>query len=179
MVVTSSIHRWFILFLWIGLWVKLQTLRENPLSVLRYNPATFMVEPVIRPNRVRDWFMVQPCGFKNIGYLLLLIQPCVLHQIQNGGQQRIPHFLPKCWSLQSELEFEPRYPLFGGWRATFIIGYRVPLEDYLFEAPDGRRYLNFTFGCPLVETIVDKLTIKVGFYQYLSFIQPLLLAITR
>ncbi|KAF3536439.1 hypothetical protein F2Q69_00024192 [Brassica cretica] len=60
-----------------------------------------------------------------------------------------------------ELEFEPRYPLFGGWRATFIIGYRVPLEDYLFEAPDGRRYLNFTFGCPLVETIVNKLTIKV------------------
>ncbi|KAJ0238037.1 Dolichyl-diphosphooligosaccharide--protein glycosyltransferase subunit 1B [Hirschfeldia incana] len=62
---------------------------------------------------------------------------------------------------KSELEFEPRYPLFGGWRATFIIGYRVPLEDYLFEAPDGRRYLNFTFGCPLVETIVNKLTIKV------------------
>jgi len=64
--------------------------------------------------------------------------------------------------LQSELEFEPRYPLFGGWSATFIIGYRVPLEDYLFEASDGRRYLNFTFGCPLVETIVNKLTIKVG-----------------
>ncbi|CAH8324509.1 unnamed protein product [Eruca vesicaria subsp. sativa] len=62
---------------------------------------------------------------------------------------------------KSELEFEPRYPLFGGWRATFIIGYRVPLEDYLFEAPDGRRYLNFTFGCPLVETIVNKLTLKV------------------
>jgi oligosaccharyltransferase complex subunit alpha (ribophorin I) len=63
---------------------------------------------------------------------------------------------------KSELEFEPRYPLFGGWSATFIIGYRVPLEDYLFEASDGRRYLNFTFGCPLVETIVNKLTIKVG-----------------
>ncbi|KAG2261672.1 hypothetical protein Bca4012_013622 [Brassica carinata] len=62
---------------------------------------------------------------------------------------------------KSELEFEPRYPLFGGWKATFVIGYRVPLEDYLFEAPDGRRYLNFTFGCPLVETIVNKLTLKV------------------
>ncbi|KAL0692782.1 hypothetical protein Bca4012_059962 [Brassica carinata] len=70
---------------------------------------------------------------------------------------------------KSELEFEPRYPLFGGWRATFIIGYRVPLEDYLFEAPDGRRYLNFTFGCPLVETIVNKLTIKVK-YSYLDIV---------
>ena len=64
--------------------------------------------------------------------------------------------------LQSELEFEPRYPLFGGWKATFVIGYGLPLQDFLFESPDGRRYLNFTFGCPLAETVVDKLTLKVG-----------------
>ncbi|GMY08770.1 dolichyl-diphosphooligosaccharide--protein glycosyltransferase subunit 1B [Fagus crenata] len=62
---------------------------------------------------------------------------------------------------KSELEIEPRYPLFGGWKATFVIGYGLPLEDFLFESPDGRRYLNFSFGCPLVETVVDKLTIKV------------------
>jgi oligosaccharyltransferase complex subunit alpha (ribophorin I) len=64
--------------------------------------------------------------------------------------------------LQSELEIEPRYPLFGGWKASFVIGYGLPLQDFLFESPDGRRYLNFSFGCPLVETVVDKLTIKVG-----------------
>ncbi|KAL2897672.1 Dolichyl-diphosphooligosaccharide--protein glycosyltransferase subunit 1B [Bienertia sinuspersici] len=63
---------------------------------------------------------------------------------------------------KSELEIEPRYPLFGGWRSTFIIGYRVPLEDFLYESTDGsRRYLNFTFGCPMMETVVNKLTIKV------------------
>ncbi|XP_059628321.1 dolichyl-diphosphooligosaccharide--protein glycosyltransferase subunit 1B [Cornus florida] len=64
-------------------------------------------------------------------------------------------------SRKSELEIEPRYPLFGGWKTTFIIGYGLPLQDFLFESPDGRRYLNFTFGCPLAETLVDKLTIKV------------------
>jgi oligosaccharyltransferase complex subunit alpha (ribophorin I) len=63
---------------------------------------------------------------------------------------------------KSELEIEPRYPLFGGWKATFIIGYRLPLEDFLFESPDGRRYLNFSFGSPITETVVDKLTIKVA-----------------
>ncbi|KAM1019762.1 hypothetical protein ACFX15_040364 [Malus domestica] len=63
--------------------------------------------------------------------------------------------------LKSDLEIEPRYPLFGGWKATFVIGYGLPLEDFLFESPDGRRYLNFTFGCPLAETVVDKLTVKV------------------
>ncbi|XP_061999986.1 dolichyl-diphosphooligosaccharide--protein glycosyltransferase subunit 1B [Rosa rugosa] len=62
---------------------------------------------------------------------------------------------------RSDLEIEPRYPLFGGWKATFLIGYGLPLQDFLFESPDGRRYLNFTFGCPLAETVVDKLTLKV------------------
>ncbi|CAN0909235.1 Dolichyl-diphosphooligosaccharide--protein glycosyltransferase subunit 1B [Linum grandiflorum] len=64
-------------------------------------------------------------------------------------------------SRKSELEIEPRYPLFGGWKSTFIIGYGLPLEDFLFEAADGRRYLNFTFGCPLSGTVVDKLIVKV------------------
>lgn len=64
-------------------------------------------------------------------------------------------------SRKSELEIEPRYPLFGGWKATFVIGYGLPLQDFLFESPDGRRYLNFTFGCPLVEMVVDKLTVKI------------------
>ncbi|XP_021771023.1 dolichyl-diphosphooligosaccharide--protein glycosyltransferase subunit 1B-like [Chenopodium quinoa] len=64
---------------------------------------------------------------------------------------------------KSELEIEPRYPLFGGWRATFVIGYRLPLEDFLYESNDGKqRYLNFTFGCPMAETVVNKLTIKVA-----------------
>ncbi|XP_057477074.1 dolichyl-diphosphooligosaccharide--protein glycosyltransferase subunit 1B [Actinidia eriantha] len=64
-------------------------------------------------------------------------------------------------SRKSELEIEPRYPLFGGWKATFVIGYGLPLQDFLFESSDGMRYLNFSFGCPLAETVVDKLTIKV------------------
>ncbi|TYG51454.1 hypothetical protein ES288_D10G259000v1 [Gossypium darwinii] len=63
--------------------------------------------------------------------------------------------------LQSELQIEPRYPLFGGWKATFVIVYGLPLQDFLFESSDDKRYLNFTFGCPLIGMVVDKLTIKV------------------
>ncbi|KAK3141028.1 hypothetical protein QOZ80_4BG0328670 [Eleusine coracana subsp. coracana] len=64
-------------------------------------------------------------------------------------------------SHKSELEIEPRYPLFGGWHCTFTIGYGLSLQDFLFEADDGRRYINLTFGCPLLDTVVDDLTIKV------------------
>ncbi|XP_071706872.1 dolichyl-diphosphooligosaccharide--protein glycosyltransferase subunit 1B [Rutidosis leptorrhynchoides] len=62
---------------------------------------------------------------------------------------------------KSELEIEPRYPLLGGWKATFVIGYGLPLQDVLFESNDGKRYLNFSFGCPIAETVVNKITNKV------------------
>lgn len=62
---------------------------------------------------------------------------------------------------KSELLIEPRYPLFGGWKATFVIGYVVPLNDFLYESSNGDRYLNYSFGSPLAETVVDKFTIKV------------------
>lgn len=71
--------------------------------------------------------------------------------------------------FQSELEIEPRYPLFGGWKATFTIGYGLPLQDFLFASPDGQRYLNFSFGCPLIETVVDDLTVKVSLVQLFTF----------
>ncbi|KAL5216677.1 hypothetical protein ABZP36_008078 [Zizania latifolia] len=64
-------------------------------------------------------------------------------------------------SHKSELEIEPRYPLFGGWHCTFTIGYGLPLQDFVLESDDGRRYTNLTFGCPLLDTVVDDLTIKV------------------
>ncbi|XP_044968742.1 dolichyl-diphosphooligosaccharide--protein glycosyltransferase subunit 1B [Hordeum vulgare subsp. vulgare] len=64
-------------------------------------------------------------------------------------------------SYKSELEIEPRYPLFGGWHCTFTIGYGMPLQDFLFESADGRRFANLTFGSPLLNTVVDNLTIKV------------------
>ncbi|KAK6144803.1 hypothetical protein DH2020_021623 [Rehmannia glutinosa] len=57
-------------------------------------------------------------------------------------------------SRKSELLIEPRYPLFGGWKSTFVIGYGVPLQDFLFESAAGARYLNYSFGCPLADTVV-------------------------
>lgn len=61
---------------------------------------------------------------------------------------------------RTELEIEPRFPLFGGWRTAFTIGYGLPLEDYLF-ASEGKRFLNITFGCPMQEMVIDNLIVKV------------------
>ncbi|KAH9703796.1 Dolichyl-diphosphooligosaccharide--protein glycosyltransferase subunit 1B [Citrus sinensis] len=101
-------------------------------------------------------------GVSSFKHLLARLPPRVhsVYYRDEIGNISTSHLRADSWKI-SELEIEPRYPLFGGWRATFVIGYGLPLEDFLFESSDGRRYLNFTFGCPLVETVVDKLTIKV------------------
>ncbi|KAL3699451.1 hypothetical protein R1sor_017473 [Riccia sorocarpa] len=62
---------------------------------------------------------------------------------------------------KTELELEPRYPLFGGWQVTFTVGYGVPLEDFVFKTEDGRRFLNISFGSPFVNVVVENLVVQV------------------
>uniref|UniRef100_A0A0E0DPI2 Dolichyl-diphosphooligosaccharide--protein glycosyltransferase subunit 1 n=1 Tax=Oryza meridionalis TaxID=40149 RepID=A0A0E0DPI2_9ORYZ len=63
-------------------------------------------------------------------------------------------------SKKTQLEVEPRFPLFGGWQTTFTIGYGLPLQDFVFNS-DGKRFLNITFGSPVEEILIEKLIVKV------------------
>ncbi|GKV33416.1 hypothetical protein SLEP1_g41934 [Rubroshorea leprosula] len=63
-------------------------------------------------------------------------------------------------SKKTELLIEPRYPMFGGWRTAFTIGYGLPLQDFLFQS-EGKRFLNITLSSPMVELVIDKLIVKV------------------
>ncbi|KAC9923453.1 hypothetical protein E3N88_45071 [Mikania micrantha] len=63
-------------------------------------------------------------------------------------------------SSKTLLEIEPRYPMFGGWKTSFTIGYGLPLQDCLFQS-EGTRFLNITFGSPMHDVIVENLTLKV------------------
>ncbi|KAK9164887.1 hypothetical protein Scep_000078 [Stephania cephalantha] len=58
-------------------------------------------------------------------------------------------------SRKTELEIEPRYPMFGGWKTFFTVGYGLPLHDYLFES-DGKRFLNISFGSPIAEVALPE-----------------------
>ncbi|CAH9087074.1 unnamed protein product [Cuscuta europaea] len=66
------------------------------------------------------------------------------------------------WSdkMKTLLEIEPRYPMFGGWKTSFTIGYGLPLQDFLFRS-DGKRFLNISFGSPINEVVIDNLIVKV------------------
>ncbi|KAJ4702321.1 Dolichyl-diphosphooligosaccharide--protein glycosyltransferase subunit 1 [Melia azedarach] len=63
-------------------------------------------------------------------------------------------------SKKTELLIEPRFPLFGGWKTTFTIGYGLPLKDFLFQS-EGKRFINITFGSPMNELVIDNLIVKV------------------
>lgn len=64
------------------------------------------------------------------------------------------------FDLQTLLEIEPRYPMFGGWRTAFTIGYGLPLQDFLFKS-QGKRFLDITFGCPMNDIVIENLFVKV------------------
>ncbi len=38
-----------------------------------------------------------------------------------------------------ELELRPRFPLFGGWKTHYLIGYNIPSYQYLYN--DGKEGL--------------------------------------
>ncbi|KZV57265.1 dolichyl-diphosphooligosaccharide--protein glycosyltransferase subunit 1A-like [Dorcoceras hygrometricum] len=63
-------------------------------------------------------------------------------------------------SAKTILEIEPRYPMFGGWRSSFTIGYGLPLQDFL-SLSERKRVLDISFGCPMNEVVIENLTVKI------------------
>lgn len=62
-----------------------------------------------------------------------------------------------------ELHLVPRFPLFGGWKNNFYLGYNLPLELYLSTlASDSSSYvLNASFAADLGNVYVEDYTVKI------------------
>lgn len=59
-----------------------------------------------------------------------------------------------------EVDFLPRFPLFGGWRIRFTTGYNLPTHPFLSTQGDLYR-LTTKFSVPFDFAPVDQLTLKV------------------
>mmetsp|Transcript_29006 Transcript_29006/g.78111 ORF Transcript_29006/g.78111 Transcript_29006/m.78111 type:complete len:619 (+) Transcript_29006:95-1951(+) len=60
------------------------------------------------------------------------------------------------------LTLNTRYPLQGGWKVDFKIGYGVPLEGFLSKkSSDGKRRLTMDFNSPVDGLYVEDMTVKV------------------
>ncbi|KAL3853057.1 hypothetical protein ACJMK2_016639 [Sinanodonta woodiana] len=60
-----------------------------------------------------------------------------------------------------EVELRPRFPLFGGWKTKYYIGYNVPSYQYLFNKGDDfllkLRFVDHIYD----DMVVDQMTVKV------------------
>nr|CAG4645477.1 EOG090X04O4 [Lynceus sp. MCZ IZ 141354] len=54
-----------------------------------------------------------------------------------------------------ELELRPRFPLFGGWKTHYVIGYNVPSYEYLYNS--GEQYV---LNVRLIDHIYDDMVIE-------------------
>lgn len=65
-----------------------------------------------------------------------------------------------------ELELRPRFPLFGGWKTHYMIGYNVPSYQYLYNSDDRyalkMRFLDHIFDDQVVEDLTVKIILPEG-----------------
>jgi oligosaccharyltransferase complex subunit alpha (ribophorin I) len=64
-------------------------------------------------------------------------------------------------SSQVVLDLRPRFPLFGGWKTHYILGYALPAIDYLFN--DGNQFIvRVPFvGHVFDNSVIDDCTVRV------------------
>lgn len=60
-----------------------------------------------------------------------------------------------------EVELKPRFPLFGGWKTHYYIGYNVPSYQYLYNSGDQymvkMRFVDHIFD----DQVIDDMTLKI------------------
>ncbi|KAL1514367.1 hypothetical protein ABEB36_003635 [Hypothenemus hampei] len=66
-----------------------------------------------------------------------------------------------------ELELKPRFPLFGGWQSSYILGYSIPSFPYLFKKSSGEfvlniRLLDHVFDDMAVDELETHIVLPVG-----------------
>lgn len=62
------------------------------------------------------------------------------------------------------VSIKPRFPLFGGWVTDFVLGYKLPMKDFIEEptSADSRYTLSIPFSDVLYENmLIDGITVKI------------------
>jgi oligosaccharyltransferase complex subunit alpha (ribophorin I) len=68
-------------------------------------------------------------------------------------------------------ELEPRFPMFGGWKTDFYMGYNLPASEFLGKDENGRYVLNITFASPFQAATIDQLEVRIILPEFASDVQ--------
>lgn len=65
-----------------------------------------------------------------------------------------------------ELDLRPRFPLFGGWKTHYLLGYNLPSYEYLFSSGEEfalkMRFVDHIFDDMLIEDVTVKIILPEG-----------------
>jgi oligosaccharyltransferase complex subunit alpha (ribophorin I) len=60
-----------------------------------------------------------------------------------------------------DLELTPRFPILGGWKSNYDIGYNLPTKFHVKTNNKGNYMVNLTFGMPYTNMLARNYTVKV------------------
>jgi oligosaccharyltransferase complex subunit alpha (ribophorin I) len=84
------------------------------------------------------------------------------YYVDTVGNVSTSRFRPAPNALRtSQLEIFPRYPLMGGWKYDFSVGYSAPLRPFVRSKGWGRYVLAVPFLTPVKDVAVDEVTVRV------------------
>jgi len=112
-----------------------------------FNRADYQRNPHGSPSHIPKMKEILPAGAADVYYR---------DNIGNISTSNFNEF-----SKPPTLEFQPRTPLFGGWRIKFEIGYNLPTEKYLYrDYSDSSRYvLNISAIAALEDATFEEVTV--------------------
>lgn len=87
---------------------SLTSIAQSAALNLLTKPVSFFIFQTLLPSSARDVYYRDEIGN---------ISTSNLHETDDGV----------------ELELRPRFPLFGGWKTNYYIGYNIPSYQYLFS----------------------------------------------
>ncbi|KAI8470184.1 MAG: Ribophorin I-domain-containing protein [Monoraphidium minutum] len=62
---------------------------------------------------------------------------------------------------ETVVDLSLRYPLMGGWKADFVLGYSLPLAGFLFRRPKGRTRLIVDVSSPIEDVTIEELETRI------------------
>lgn len=72
----------------------------------------------------------------------------------------------------SKCQYAPsRYPLFGGWKTSYVIGYNVPSFEYLYNKGNDYALKMRVFDHVFDNIVVEKLTTKIILPEMVRFVE--------
>jgi oligosaccharyltransferase complex subunit alpha (ribophorin I) len=59
------------------------------------------------------------------------------------------------------MDLEPRFPILGGWKSNFFIGFNLPTKFHVFTDGQDNFLLNLTYGLPYDGVLAKNYTLKI------------------